>query len=108
MQTVNILNNGTIKDLPDNAVIERNCIIDGQGAHPLNVGFAPLKIRGLLQVVKAYEQLTVEAGVNGDYDAALQALTIHPLVHSSNVAIKLLHDIIHENKDYLPQFKKIQ
>ena len=108
MQTVNILNNGTIKDLSDNAVIERNCIIDGQGAHPLNVGFAPLKIRGLLQVVKAYEQLTVEAGVNGDYDAALQALTIHPLVHSSNVAIKLLHDIIHENKDYLPQFKKIQ
>jgi len=104
MQTVNVLNNGTIKDLPDNAVIERNCIIDGQGAHPLNVGFVPLKIRGLLQVVKAYEQLTIEAGVNGDYDAALQALTIHPLIHSSNVAIKLLHDIIHENKDYLPQF----
>lgn len=105
MQTVNVLNNGTIKDLPDNAVIERNCIIDGQGAHPLNVGYAPLKIRGLLQVVKAYEQLTVEAGVKGDYDAALQALTIHPLVPSSNAAIKLLHDIIAENKDYLPQFK---
>jgi 6-phospho-beta-glucosidase len=108
MQTVNILNNGTIKDLPDNAVIERNCIIDGQGAHPLNVGYVPLKIRGLLQVVKAYEQLTIEAGVKGDYAAALQALTIHPLVSSSNIAIKLLHDIINENKDYLPQFKQAQ
>jgi len=108
MQTVNILNNGTIKDLPDNAVIERNCIIDGQGAHPLNVGYVPLKIRGLLQIVKAYEQLTVKAGVEGDYSSALQALTIHPLVHSSNVAIKLLHDIINENKDYLPQFKEVK
>lgn len=105
LQTVNVLNNGTIKDLPDHAVIERNCVIDGQGAHPLNVGYVPLKIRGLLQVVKAYEQLTVEAGVNGDYDAALQALTVHPLVPSSSIAIKLLNDIIKENREYLPQFK---
>jgi len=67
-----------------------------------------LKIRGLLQIVKAYEQLTVKAGVEGDYSSALQALTIHPLVHSSNVAIKLLHDIINENKDYLPQFKEVK
>lgn len=104
VQTVNILNNGANLDLPDNAVIERNCVIDGQGAHPINIGHVPLKIRGLLQVVKAYEQLTVKAGVFGDHDAALQALTIHPLVNSSTCAIKVLHDILAENSAYLPQF----
>lgn len=104
IQIVNCLNNGTIKDLPDNASIERNCIIDGQGAHPISYGYVSPKIRGLLQVVKAYEQLTVDAAINGNYDSALQALTIHPLVPSSNAAIKILNDIIKENSEYLPQF----
>jgi 6-phospho-beta-glucosidase len=62
------------------------------------------KIRGLLQIVKAYEELTVEAAVHGDYNAGLQALTIHPLVGSIDVAKKILDDILEENREYLPQF----
>lgn len=104
IQTVNVLNNGTNADLPDNASIERNCVIDRDGAHPLHIGRTPLKIRGLLQNVKAYEQLTIEATVKGDYDCALQALTIHPLVDSATVAKQTLDDILSENRAYLPQF----
>lgn len=106
IQTVNVLNNGTNADLPHNASIERNCVIDSDGAHPLHIGRTPLKIRGLLQNVKAYEQLTIEAAVNGDYDCALQALAIHPLVDSATVAKQILDDILAENKAYLPQFKR--
>ena len=90
----------------DNASIERNCVIDAGGAHPLHIGRTPLKIRGLLQNVKAYEQLTIEAAVNGDYDCALQALTIHPLVDSATVAKQILDDILANNKEYLPQFNR--
>lgn len=104
IQTVNVLNNGANLDLPDNAVIERNCVIDGRGAHPLHIGHVPAQIRGLLQVVKAYEQLTVKAAVFGDRDAALQALTIHPLVNSAARAQKVLRDILAENSAYLPEF----
>lgn len=107
MQTVNVRNNGTNQDLPDNVVIERNCIIDSQGAHPLTLGRTPMKVRGLLQVVKAYEELTIEAAVHGDYGCALQALTIHPLVPSSTIAKSLLDDIISENRAYLPEFKDL-
>lgn len=39
-------------------------------------------------MVKAYEELTVEAGVTGNYDAALQALAIHPLIPFADVAKK--------------------
>lgn len=106
IQTVNVLNNGTNLDLPDNAVIERNCVIDGTGAHPLHLGHTPLKVRGLLQVVKNYEQLTIEAAIKGDYDLALQALTVHPLVPSVAAAQTMLDDIIRENIDYLPAFAK--
>ncbi|MBD5501962.1 MAG: 6-phospho-beta-glucosidase [Lachnospiraceae bacterium] len=106
IQIVNVLNRGTNLDLPYNAVIERNCVIDGNGAHPITIGHTPLKIRGLLQVVKAYEQLTIQAAVTGDYDCALQALTIHPLVGSSETARCILNDILEQNKQYLPLFHK--
>ncbi len=72
--------------------------------HPLHIGRTPLKIRGLLQNVKAYEQLTIETAVTRDDDSALMAPTIHPLIGSAAVAIQLLDDILSENKEYLPLF----
>jgi 6-phospho-beta-glucosidase len=106
IQTVNIKNNGTIPALPDDASIEVNCVIDSQGARPIAITteLSP-QIRGLLQIVKAYEELTVEAAVHGDYNAGLQALTIHPLVGDEAVARQILDDILKENEAYLPQFK---
>lgn len=105
IHVVNVKNNGTILDLPDDVVIETNAVVDRNGAHPINIGHVPTKIRGLMQSVKAYEELTIEAGVTGNYYTALQALTIHPLVHSSTVAKKILDDIIRENIDYLPKYR---
>lgn len=104
IQIVNVKNNGTILDLPENVVIETNCVIGKNGASPLAIGYVPAKIRGLIQAVKAYEQLTVKAGIEGDYYTALQALTIHPLVPSASAAKKILDDILAQNKEFLPQF----
>lgn len=105
IQQVNVRNGGILPYLPDDASIEVNCVIDSEGAHPVAID-TPVtpQIRGLLQVVKAYEELTVQAAATGDYNVALQALTIHPLVTSAEVAKQILDDIIAENKSYLPQF----
>jgi 6-phospho-beta-glucosidase len=107
IQTVNVRNNGILSCLPNDAAIEVNCVIDSAGAHPIQIS-TPInaKIRGLLQVVKAYEELTIEAAVLGDDSAALQALTIHPLVGTMNLAKKLFSDILEENREYLPRFSK--
>ncbi|WMJ81738.1 6-phospho-beta-glucosidase [Clostridium sp. MB40-C1] len=105
IHTVNVKNNGTILDLPDNVVIETNCVIDKNGAHPISIGHVPAKIRGLMQVVKAYEELAILSAVERDYYAGLQALTIHPLVPSAEVAKNILDDILEKNKKYLTQFK---
>jgi 6-phospho-beta-glucosidase len=106
VQTVNVRNDGLISCLPDDVSIEVNCMIDSEGAHPVQIS-TPMspQIRGLLQVVKAYEELTVKAAVEGNKNVALQALTIHPLVGSAKVAKQLLEDILEQNKEYLPQFK---
>lgn len=94
-----------LSDLPDDVVIETNSIVGFNDIKPINIGNIPTRIKGLIQVVKAYEELTVEAAVTGDYYTALQALSIHPLIPSVTIAKKILDDIIKENKEYLPQYK---
>ncbi|MDI4643461.1 6-phospho-beta-glucosidase [Cohnella hashimotonis] len=105
IQVVNVRNGGIISCLPDDASIEVNCVIKADGAHPLQLA-APLspQIRGLLQLVKSYEELTIEAAVHGDRHAALQALTVHPLVGDAALAKAVLADILEANAAYLPQF----
>lgn len=104
VQTVNVRNGHILPYLPEEASIEVNAVIDATGARPLQVQ-TPVtpQIRGLLQVVKAYEDLTIEAAINGDYGAALQALTIHPLVTAGLTAKQILDDILKENRDFLPR-----
>ncbi len=105
IQCVDTVNNGALTDLPDDVVVEVCCAITAHGAVPVTVGRLPAQILGLLQLMKAFEALTVRAAVHGDRDAALQALTMNPLVPSIGVAQKILGDILAENVDYLPQFK---
>lgn len=107
VQIVNVQNNGLLEMLPQQASIEVRCVISAQGATPLQMSGTPLPphVRGLLQLVKAYEELTVHAAVTGDREAGVHALTIHPLVGSSTVATRILTDILEENAAYLPQFK---
>jgi 6-phospho-beta-glucosidase len=101
---VNILNDGALPDLPPQCVVELPSVIDGNGARAVPVAPMPPAIRGLTQAVKAYEELTVVAGVEGDEQAALQALLAHPLVPSFAAARGLWAAIRESNRPYLPQF----
>jgi len=65
--------------------VEVPALVDARGAHPLAMGKMPVEVRGLIQAVAAYEELTVEAVLNGCYDTALTALSCHPLVPSRKV-----------------------
>ncbi|WP_070963304.1 6-phospho-beta-glucosidase [Vibrio sonorensis] len=104
IHVVNVLNNGAINTLPDDAVIECSAVIGSWGAKPLAVGELSPNITGLLHQVKAYEQLTIEAAVHGDYDKSLMALANNPLVPDIARAKAILDDILEVNAPYLPQF----
>ncbi|AMQ05097.1 6-phospho-beta-glucosidase [Sporosarcina psychrophila] len=104
IHTVNVPNNGTITDLPDNVVIEVSCTVNSEGPQPIQVGKLPPELNGLIQQIKAFEQLTIEAAVTGNKQKALLALTTNPFVPSSKVAKLLLDEILEVNQAYLPQF----
>jgi 6-phospho-beta-glucosidase len=102
---VNVQNGCTLPDLPPEASVEVSCLVDGRGARPLYQGPMPLSVRGLVQQVKAYEQLTIQAAMTGNQDTALMALANNPVVPSVGVAETLLQDILRENRAELPNFK---
>ena len=99
-------NNGTIDCLPNGCAVEVTVNVYKDELKPLKQKPFPIEVRGLLQLMKNFEQLTVEAAVHGDYGKALQALTVNPLVVSGKVAKTILDEIIKQNKEYLPQFYK--
>lgn len=98
---VNVMNNGAIKGLPDEVVVEINAIITKNGPIPLIVGELPKEVLGLIQRVKIYEELTIEAVVEKDKLKAIQALYNNPLVNSFEKAEKIFYEIVKKNSDYI-------
>lgn len=101
---VNVPNNGAIPFLPDSAVVEIPCLVNKRGMSPLHVRNIPEMCWGLIAAVKNYEQLAVEAAVEGSVTKMKWALLAHPLVREYDLVEKLVPELLEANKDFLPQF----
>lgn len=103
---VNIKNNGTIDFLDDDDVVEIAAVVGKDGCKPVKIGKCDNRhIKGLVQVVKQYEKLTVEAATTGNEDAAINALLVHPLVGDWEKATKCFNEMKQAHKEFLPEFK---
>jgi 6-phospho-beta-glucosidase len=87
---LNVANGSVLPGLPPQAVIEVPCQVDGAGAHALPVSPPSGDQIGLMQQMKAVEQLTIDAAVQARPELAFKALALHPLVDSVTVARQLL------------------
>jgi 6-phospho-beta-glucosidase len=103
VQVVDVRNDGALPDLPDAAVVEVPAVIDRDGAHPVHLAPLAPEQRALVQTVKAYEELTVEAARTGDRDVALRALATNPLV-GAEAAAPLLDAILEADAHHLDRF----
>jgi 6-phospho-beta-glucosidase len=106
IQPVNTLNNGSIASIPNDSAVEVSCIITKEGPKPLVMGDLPVPVRGLVQQIKSFERVAAEAAVTGDYNLAILALTINPLVASDTIAKQIVDEMLEAHKKYLPQFFK--
>jgi len=102
---VNVKNNGALDFMANDDVVEIGCNVNKNGATPL-----PLKnmdndhIKEMMITIKAYEKHTIQAGIYGDYNEALNALLIHPLVGDFKKAKDALDELLEAHKEFLPQF----
>ncbi|WP_027631798.1 hypothetical protein [Clostridium hydrogeniformans] len=100
---LNVPNNGVIENFSKDSIVESMAIVNATGYEPISVGEIPIFQKGLMEVVNAYEKLTVEAALEGSYEKALKALTLNPIVPSTHVAKKILDDYIKVNEGYFPK-----
>lgn len=102
--SLNLPNDGFISNLKQGGVVEIPAIVGANRIYGLRMGAMPTAIAGVLEHQLYIMDLVVEAAVNGNRQAALEALIIDPNVPSPDVAEKVLEEMLVLQKDYLPQF----
>lgn len=95
-----IPNNGSIDGLRDDDVVEITCDVNAGGCTPHIMGKVDEQNLEIIRRVKIYERLASKAIRNKDKNAAVQALTLHPLVNSYSLAKELVEEYIEHNKKY--------
>lgn len=105
IQVVDTLNQGAIDNLPDDVVVEVSCEITREGPKPIHVGALPWTVVGLVQQLKAFEILTTEVALSGDYEKGIATLAINPLVQNEKSAKLIFDEMLLAHEKYLPQFK---
>jgi alpha-galactosidase len=102
--SLNLPNDGYISNLKKDAVVEIPAIIGADRIYGLNMGELPTAIAGTLELQLFIMDLVVKAAVEGDRQAALEALLLDPNVPGPAAAMKILDEMLTLQKDYLPQF----
>lgn len=103
---VNVRHGGAVAGWPTDWVLEMPCRIGRAGVQPIPTEPLPLACYGLLSQVKAYEILTAQAAAEGRYDAAYEALLVHPLGPTADRVRAVLDDMITTHQPYLNYLRK--
>ncbi|MFX0061430.1 MAG: hypothetical protein ACFFC7_04525 [Candidatus Hermodarchaeota archaeon] len=103
-QSVDIINNGAISNLPDDAIVEVPGLVSSYGISGMKMGPLPEAIAALCRREISIAKLMTKASIEGDRTAALQAFALDPMVNDLDLAEKLLDEYLEAHKNYLPQF----
>lgn len=75
----NVMNHGSITNLPTRCCVEVPCLADREGIHPTFVGDLPPQLAALNMTNIAVEELAVEAVLMREKEAAFHACALDPL-----------------------------
>lgn len=105
----NVVNKGTITNLPDDAIVEVPGYVDRNGINIPQVGDLPLGCASVCNVSISVQRLAVEAAVNGDDTLLRQAMMMDPLtgaVCNPPEIWQLVDEMLIAQEKWLPQYKK--
>ncbi len=100
----NVRHNGAVHGWEKHWVLELPCTVNKEGIHPIAAEPLPLYNYVLLEQVKNYELMTVDAAVNGDERMLYRALLAHPLGPNEELIPEFIQELLRINRPYLPQF----
>lgn len=104
----NVLNKGCISNLPQDCCVEVPVFADREGLHSSHVGRLPEYCASLCLSNIVFQELAVKAGLNGDYEAAVQACMLDPLtaaVLAPHEIRNMMDEMFEAQMEWLPQFQ---
>ena len=103
----NVMNNGTITNLPDECVVEVPCYVDYNGISIPKVGELPLGCAAICSQSVWVQKLAVEAAVHADINLLRQAAMMDPLtgaVCTPDEIIQMVDEMLVAGAEWLPQY----
>jgi alpha-galactosidase len=104
----NILNNGLIPNLPDEAVVEVPCLVDRNKVQGAFVGRLPTQCAALNMTQVNVQLLTIEAALEGSRELLYQAAYLDPHTAAEMPLAKIREmcdEMIEAHGDYMPPLK---
>jgi len=104
---VNAPNEGTIPNLPDEAIVEVNAQINAYGIRPIQTGPLPETLAAHLRRFFDFQQQVVLAALSGDREQALHAFMLDPNTASRldlDQTRTMMDEMLEANAQYLPLF----
>jgi len=105
----NVVNDGCITNLPDDAIVEVPGYVDGNGMSIPKVGDLPLGAAAVCNASISVQRLSVEAAVRGDDALLRQAMMMDPLVGAvcnPPEIWQMVDEMLVAQEKWLPQYKK--
>lgn len=104
----NVMNNGTITNLPDECVVEAPGYVDGNGVSIPRVGDLPLGCAAICSQSVWVQKLAVEAAVHADIQLLYQAAMMDPLtgaICTPDEIKQMVDEMLVAQEQWLPQYK---
>jgi alpha-galactosidase len=104
----NVINNGSISNLPYDACVEIPVLADRAGIHPMMVGAMPSHLAILVSHTAQMENLVVEAAMEKSKRKVFQAVCMDPLT-SAVCSLAEIHEMCEQlfaaNREHLGEYK---
>lgn len=104
----NVINNGLISNLPDEACVEVPCLVDGQGIHPCYVGALPEQLAGMNRTNINPQLMTIQAARTRKREDIYRAAMLDP--HTSaelsiGDIVKMCDELIEAHGEYMKMYR---
>ena len=106
----NVVNNGCITNLPDDAIVEVPGYVDGNGVSIPQVGDLPLGCAAICNQSVSVQRMAVEAAVGGDEILLKQSLLLDPLtgaVCNPAEVWQMADEMLIAQAEWLPQYTTV-
>lgn len=103
--SANVVNHGTLKGIPDEAVVEVPCTVGAHGIRPIAQPEFPTVYAAQTNRFLAIIEMMVEAALTGEQKLVEQAIMMGGYLQDAEAVRKMTEELLEAQKEYLPQFK---